>query len=312
MPEPPRARRGADAHAGGRPAGCVPNAPGRCRRSPAPARCGRSRPGPARPDDLARVHVTRPMPRVAGRRTRSLHLQHRRADRHGDFREQRLDPASDHHADQFVGIGLGHRRVPTCSPSRSTVTRSASSEDLVHAVADVDDADAARPQRAHDREQPLHVMLGQRRGRLVHDQHAGVLRQRAQDLHALAVADRQRADHGVHVEVADVERGKQPARLAPHCAPVERARPARRRVAEEDVLGDRQLREQQQFLVDRRDPSRPRLERAGERGRHAVDQHGALVRRVHAGEHLDQRALAGTVLAEQRMDLAGPHLERHG
>ena len=35
----------------------------------------------------------------------------------------------------------------------------------------------------------------------------------------------------------------------------------------------------------------------------------ALVGLVHAGEHLDQRGLAGAVLAEQAVHLAGPDLE---
>ena len=41
----------------------------------------------------------------------------------------------------------------------------------------------------------------------------------------------------------------------------------------------------------------------------AVDQHLALARRVHAVEDLHQRRLAGAVLAEQGVDLAGPHVE---
>jgi hypothetical protein len=33
---------------------------------------------------------------------------------------------------------------------------------------------------------------------------------------------------------------------------------------------------------------------------------------VHAGDDLDQCRLAGAVLAQQRMHLAGPHVEAHG
>ena len=42
----------------------------------------------------------------------------------------------------------------------------------------------------------------------------------------------------------------------------------------------------------------------------AVQQHAALVGRDHAGHDLDQRRLAGAVLAEHRVDAAG--LDRRG
>ena len=42
----------------------------------------------------------------------------------------------------------------------------------------------------------------------------------------------------------------------------------------------------------------------------AVEQHPPAVGPVEAGDDLDQRRLAGAVLAHQRMDLAGPEVER--
>ena len=82
-------------------------------------------------------------------------------------------------------------------------------------------------------------------------------------------------------------------------------------VADEDVLGHAQIGEDQRLLVDGGD-AEP-LGVGGVAGRHgrAVDQDLALVRRVDAGHHLDQRRLAGPVLAHQRVDLAPPQLERH-
>ena len=53
--------------------------------------------------------------------------------------------------------------------------------------------------------QALDIGLGERCRRLVHDQHAGILRQRLGDLDALAVGDRERADLGVDVEIVTVE-----------------------------------------------------------------------------------------------------------
>ena len=42
----------------------------------------------------------------------------------------------------------------------------------------------------------------------------------------------------------------------------------------------------------------------------AVEEHPARVGPVDAGDDLDQRRLAGAVLAHQRVDLAGPEVER--
>ena len=49
----------------------------------------------------------------------------------------------------------------------------------------------------------------------------------------------------------------------------------------------------------------------GDVHRHAVEDDLAGVGVEHAVDHLDQRRLAGAVLAEQRVDLAGPHPEAH-
>ena len=108
------------------------------------------------------------------------------------------------------------------------------------------------------------VVLRQRRGRLVHDQDARVVRERLGDLDALPVADRELADRRAHVEVADVERVQHLARALAHRAPVDRAEAALRRVAHEDVFGDRQLGEEQELLVDRRDAGLLRVLGRGE------------------------------------------------
>ena len=110
-------------------------------------------------------------------------------------------------------------------------------------------------------------MGGQRRGRLVEDEDAGVDRERLGDLDQLLVGHRQAPDERVGVD-PDVEQLEQAFRGAPHLAPRRRSRS--RRVggsAEEDVLGHREVREQARLLVDDRDPERAR-------GRGAGDRHG--------------------------------------
>ena len=59
------------------------------------------------------------------------------------------------------------------------------------------------------------------------------------------------------------------------------------------------------MLVDHPDAGAHRVAGAGEGDRLAVDQDLALVGLVEPVEHVHQRALAGAVLAQQGVDLAG-------
>jgi hypothetical protein len=98
-------------------------------------------------------------------------------------------------------------------------------------------------------------------------------------------------------------------RAPAHLPPVEHAEPAARCVPEEDVLGDGELRKQQQFLVNRGDAALARLAR-GERLEPLVaDPDGSGIGSVHAGDDLDERGLARAVLPEQRVDLTRPNLK---
>ena len=75
-------------------------------------------------------------------------------------------------------------------------------EHLIEAMAHEQQRDPARAQLAQAREQVLHVVLGQRRRRLVEHQDAGVLRERTRDLDELALADAERRNRAQHAFVA--------------------------------------------------------------------------------------------------------------
>ena len=70
-------------------------------------------------------------------------------------------------------------------------------------------------------------------------------------------------------------------------------------------------RREAQLLLDHGDAEAARLARRQQRELAAVDADAALVGPQHAGQQVDQRALAGAVLAEQRVDAAGQDVDRH-
>jgi hypothetical protein len=106
-------------------------------------------------------------------------LEDRFADRYLELGEQRVDLAPDHHLDEVVAVGVAYalgRDILAVAEHRHAVGEQ---EYLLQPVADIDDADAAGAQQPHDGEQPLDVALREGRRRLVHDEDAGLLRQRA-------------------------------------------------------------------------------------------------------------------------------------
>ena len=80
-------------------------------------------------------------------------------------------------------------------------------------------------------------------------------------------------------------------------------------LAERDVLGHGERLDEPEVLVHHPDPGVERVARAVEHDRLAVEADLALVGPVEAGEDVRERALAGAVLAEERVHLADGRLE---
>ena len=137
------------------------------------------------------------------------------------------------------------------------------------------------------------------------------MRQRAQDLDPLAVADGQRADNLVGGEVVDLERGEQRVGLRPHRAPVDAARAARAARGRERCSRRPSVRETA-AAPDRSSRRRRACASSGVAKRVARPsiEDRAGVGLVDAGHDLDQGRLARAVLAEQRMRLARADVER--
>ena len=197
----------------------------------------------------------------------------------------------------------------TTAPSRMTVTVSQIANTSSRRCEMNRTAAPCSCSAAHDREQPRDLGPRQRRGRLVHDQHARVEAQRLGDLDDLLVGDREPAHGALGIE-ADAEAVEQRLDLAAACAPRSiRLSAAQRVEAHDDVLRDAEVGEQRRLLVDDGDAGVARRVRGVEVDLGAVDEHRAGVAPDHAAEHLHERRLARAVLADQRAHLAGPEAE---
>ena len=259
-------------------------------------------------DDLAGADLERDVAELADP-GQALDLQQDVADRGLDLREERDGPP-DHVADEVgggqVARGGGHDVAPVAEHRRAV----AQLEDLVEAVADEQDRDAAVAQPADDAEQPLDLVGGQRRGRLVEDQDARLDRERLRDLDELLVGHRQAADRGA---------GRRTGRRAPGTAPSPggATRPSRggrtgpdgawpmNTFSATDRSGKRRGSWWTTAMPRARACAGPEMTVSTPSSR-IVPLSGWWM----PGQDLDEGALAGPVLADQRVDLAGEQLER--
>ena len=143
---------------------------------------------------------------------------------------------------------------------------------------------------AHDAEELVDLARREHRGRLVEDQDVGLAEERLQQLDPLLLADREVLDLGVGVDAEPVLLAEL-ADAATGGVEVEH-RPAAQLVAEHDVLGDREHRDQLEVLVHHPDAGGDRIRRAAELHRLAVDADLAGVGLVEPEDHVHQRGLA--------------------
>ena len=222
--------------------------------------------------------------------------------------DDELDVAADHQRRQVVLVGLRrHPRAHHLAPpdDRDPV---GDLEHLVQLVADEDDRVALRGEAPEDFEDLLCLLWRQHGGRLVEDQNPGIAVERLEDLDPLLPADRQRADLdlGVDVEPEPLAELDDPAM---GLVPIEEDRIGHRLLTKEDVVGDGEDRNQHEMLVDHADPARDRIGRAADRDGAPVERDLTFVGRGQPVQDVHQGRLPGAVLAEERVDLAGPDLE---
>ena len=238
-----------------------------------------------------------------------LHPQHLSAPLGRLLRELLGEVTAYHQADQLVDVQLAGGQGGDVAAIAQHGDAVADLERFFQVVADVDDGDAVGAQLAHDGEEVVDLADAQGRGRLVHDDEAGLLVQRLGHLDHLLLADAELVHRRARIDV-QVQLCQQPARLLVHLRPAQ-GDAVRDLAAQEDVLGDREVGHLVEFLVDRGDAGVLRLPGCGEVDRLALEDHLAAIARIDACQDLHQGGFAGAVLADQHVDLAPAHVEVH-
>ena len=183
----------------------------------------------------------------------------------------------------------------------------AETENLVQPMRDEDDRQAFGLQRPHDAGEIGDLGFAQSRGRLVHDDEPRLHGERAGDLDELLLGDRKIAHlrHRIALEPDALGDGLRLLRHAPPAYEQLRAGFA----ADEHVLGDRHVGGEGELLVDRDDARALGVVRRRKGDRLPEQLDFARIGALRAGQNLEQRRLAGAVLAEKRMDLRRSHFE---
>ena len=175
-----------------------------------------------------------------------------------------VDLVPDHQLHELLG-GRGRRYAGRGGPAvgeHGDATPDA--PDLVEPVRDVHHAHAVVGEAANHVEERLDLALVEDRGRLIHDQQPRVDGQGPRDRDDLLRGRPQRPHLRPRGDRLMAEPRQQRARHAAHLVEVEQ-RPATRLVGQEDALRDRQVLDQIELLIDRRDPAFERLGRVADR-----------------------------------------------
>ncbi|RAO08803.1 hypothetical protein LUPAC07_05551 [Micromonospora noduli] len=221
---------------------------------------------------------------------------------------------ADHQVDDLLAAVVGEGfRLGDAAPVAQHCHRVGDREDLLQFVADQHCGVAPLGQPTNDAVEPVGLVVGQRRGRFVEQQHCRFRRQRLGDLHQLQLGHRQPRHRQVGVQV-EVEQVEATAGLGTQRRTVEQAGAAGQ-VLQADVLGDAERRDQVPLLVHDTDAGPLGVLRVAQlhRAQLAVGSGQPqlpAVRSVHPGQDLDQGALAGAVLAEQRVHAASGQCQR--
>ncbi len=218
----------------------------------------------------------------------------------------RRDCAPDHHADDPLRIDFVLRQFPDPSTVAQHHNTVGQFSNFRQTMRNIQDAHTIRAQLQNHLHQPAHFAGKQAAGRFVENDDSGLRRQRPGHLDQLPLREAQMAHERRSPTIEPQSRDQFPGatmQLPPmgHRKPAD---PADRLLAQENILGDRQILGQIQLLVDRMNAQLQRGARRRDRPLTIIDQDPAGVRRVNAAEDFDQRRFAGAIFADQPHNFA--------
>ena len=214
-----------------------------------------------------------------------------------------VDRAADHEADDlgdFRRGGVERGDILAVAHDGDAV---GDALELIHAVGDIDDANAGLFELPDEDEQVVDLRVGQDGGGLVEDKKSCVfMGQGLCNFDHLLLCDRQRLDDGLRVEI-QMQLVEQLLRHGVLLRLVDEQ--ALHGLAPDiDVFRHGQVLHEVQLLMDDADAERLRVARAVDVDMLSKEFDRAAVARVDAGQHLHERRLAGAVFADQRHDLS--------
>lgn len=261
---------------------------------------------PGKTEDFAFAQAETGILRITGN-VKMLHLKNRLALAAGvpvgiEFRH-----IAPHHQPRHIGRLQLRGRVRGDQPA--VAQHGYAVGDFLHfrqAVRDIEHGHAFRANIADDVKQRLGFDRRQAGRRFVKNDQPMRHEQHAHDLHQLPLGDRQAADDGVGVYHA-AQFGDRPAGAVAH-GTIVHYRALAQFAAKVDVLRHRQIRREQYFLMDEHNAAMFGIHRPAQRDGVAVDTDLTARGLFIARQQFHERRLAGAVLTDDGMHLAGPHV----
>jgi hypothetical protein len=228
----------------------------------------------------------------------------------GRFLIRFLRLPAGHQADDGVAREVGEERFTDDAAVAHDRDVVADVGEFVEFVRDVNQRDAAALEFGDHAEEHVDFVGRERRGGFIENEHAGVFRDGAGDFDELLLADAEIGDErgGCDREVETFEDG---SRRGVELRIVDQAETRAGLAAEENILGDREVRDEIQLLENDSDAGGKRGAGIGETHLASVEMERAGVGREDAGENVHQRGFARAVFAEQGEQPAGAHAERN-
>ncbi len=222
-----------------------------------------------------------------------------------------IDLAPDHGLHQGILVEFGDAAAADQGAVAQHRHPVANLEDFIQVVRDVKQGDALGLQAGDDAEKQVDLRAGKDCRGLIQDQHLAVQRERLGNRHHLLVSHFQAADRCIHVELGLAHVVQDLLRPLAGSRPVDAPTPPGELVAQRDILGHAQRGDQVDLLVDGIDAVLTRPARVDVLELLPLVDHLAAVGLIRPGDDLDQRRLAGAVLPNQAVHLAGVELQVH-